>query len=116
MTNRIPTPVQGTADSSQQADELIARWERNRAGGRTDFIVRRGVLGWGLPAAVFTVLYKVIQEQGFVASPHLTDSLRSAIVLAIIVFPLCGWIFGRWLWTSGEQRYRTLLRERGDGR
>lgn len=111
----MPTHARTKSPASRQADEQIARWEKHRAAGRTDFIVRRGVIGWGLPAAVFAVLYKVIQQQGFVATPHLTDELRGAIVLAIIVFPLCGWLFGRWLWTTGEERYRTLIRERDDG-
>jgi hypothetical protein len=88
---------------------MIARWEKHRAKGRTDFIVRRGVVGWGLPAAVLTIIYKVVKEQGFVATPQLTQGLRTAIVLALIVFPLCGWIFGRWLWTTGEARYSALV-------
>lgn len=92
----------------------IARWEKHRARGRTDFIVRRGVIGWGLPAALLTVLYKVVQEQGFVLSPQLTDNVRLAIVIAVVAFPICGWLFGGWLWRTGEHRYRTLVRERDD--
>jgi hypothetical protein len=30
--------------------------------------------------------------------------------VSFIVFPLCGWLFGRWLWTTGEDRYRALTR------
>jgi hypothetical protein len=90
----------------------IARWERTRAMGRTGFVLRRGILGWGLPAALLTIVYKVVQEQGFVMSPRLTDDLRSAIVLALVVFPFCGWLFGRWLWAAGEAKYRMLVRDR----
>jgi len=88
---------------------MIARWEKNRAMGRTDFIIRRGVLGWGMPAAVLTIVYKVVQEQGFVVTPRLTGDLRTAIIVALLVCPLCGWLFGRWLWTTGEARYRTMV-------
>jgi hypothetical protein len=94
--------------------EVIARWEKNRAMGRTDFILRRGVLSWGVPAALLTIIYKVVQEQGFVATPRLTDGLRAAIIVALLVFPLCGWLFGRWLWTTGEARYRALVNEEND--
>ncbi|HEX7123927.1 MAG TPA: hypothetical protein VF178_16235 [Gemmatimonadaceae bacterium] len=90
----------------------IARWEKQRARGRTDFILRRGVVGWGFPAALLVVLYKIVQEQGFVLSPVLTDNVRTAIVIAFLVFPFCGWLFGGWLWRTGEDRYRALLRER----
>jgi hypothetical protein len=108
-----PVPPQGptTASPAERAAQ-IERWEKYRAQGRTDFIVRRGVLGWGLPAALLTVAYKAFQEQGFVLPPHLTDSLRDAIVLALLLFPIVGALFGRWLWTAGEARYHALIRER----
>jgi hypothetical protein len=99
-----PSPIQRHHDHAE-----IARWERNRAKGRTDFIVRRGVLGWGLPAALLTILYKVIDEQGFSATPQLTSGLRVAIIIALVVFPVCGWLFGRWLWRAGEARYTALV-------
>jgi hypothetical protein len=89
---------------------------RERAMGRTRFIVRRGVVTWGIPMAILTVLYKVVQEQGFVASPRLTATLRSAMVVAFVVFPLCGWLFGRWLWQTGEERYEAKVRDSVDER
>ena len=92
--------------------EQIARWERERATGRTAFILRRGVFTWGIPAALLTIIYRVVQEQGFVASPQLTTSIRSATIIAIVVFPACGWLFGRWLWDTGEARHRAMTRTR----
>lgn len=98
--------------STAPTAEQIARWEKLRAGGRTGFILRRGVLGWAVPFGFLTIAYKVIQEQGFVASPVLTDALRSAIVVVAVVFPFCGWLFGRWLWTSREENYQSLIKRR----
>lgn len=92
--------------------EQIARWEKLRAGGRTEFIFRRGIIGWAVPFGFLTLAYKVIQEQGFVTSPVLTEALRTAILVVAVVFPFCGWLFGRWLWTSGEENYKTLLERR----
>lgn len=88
-----------------------ARWERARGAGRTRFILRRGVFTWGIPMAILTVLYKVVQEQGFVASPRMTATIRSAMVIAFVVFPLCGWLFGRWLWQTGEEQYDAKVRD-----
>jgi len=99
------------AEVPGERDQLIAHWRKERALGRRGFIMRRGVLTWGLPAAILTILYKTVQEQGFVRSPHLTQSLAAAIVVALVVFPLCGWIFGRWLWDTGEARYRALTKD-----
>jgi hypothetical protein len=98
-----------TAESGS-AQGAVDRWEHERASGRTRFILRRGVLNWGIPAAFLTVVYKFVQEQGLVWSPRMTDSLRTAIVVAVIVFPVCGWIFGRWLWDTGETRYKARVR------
>ena len=41
------------ADSDREAE--LRRWERLRAHGRTHFLWRNGVLGWGLPAALLTM-------------------------------------------------------------
>jgi hypothetical protein len=99
------------------------RWERVRAQGRTHFLWRNGVLGWGLPAAALTMLYKVVQEQGLTMDPALTPTLRNALVLIVLVFPVLGWLFGGWLWEREEARYaadteargREGARARGDG-
>ena len=109
-TSRQRRPGTEVVDA-QNADEQIAHWERERAPGRTSFILRRGVLAWGVPAALLTIIYKVIQEQGFVHTPQLTAGVRSAIVVAIAVFPVCGWLFGRWIWDAGEARYRAMTRD-----
>jgi hypothetical protein len=86
----------------------MARWERNRAMGRTMFIWRRGVFGWGIPVALLTIAYQIVQEQGFVWRLVMTQDLRSGIAVAALVFPLCGYLFGRWLWTTGEENYQRM--------
>jgi hypothetical protein len=42
-----------------------SRWEKQRAMGRHAFVWRYGVLGWGFPAALLTIAYAFIKEQGF---------------------------------------------------
>jgi hypothetical protein len=92
------------------AGEAIERWERNRELGRNRFILLRGAAGWGVPAALVAVGYKLVQEQGFNSSPVLTHDLRVAIIVSFIVFPFAGSLLGRWLWDTGEAHYRTLVR------
>lgn len=97
-------------------DVAVRRWEQRRATGRSAFIWRNGVVGWGLPAALLTAVYKLIQEQGLVWPPHaLSPELRLALALIAIAFPALGYIFGAWLWDRGEAGYRAMLREQEDG-
>jgi hypothetical protein len=97
-----------TGDPQQDA---MQRWEQRRAGGRASFIWRYGVLGWGLPAALLTIAYAVIQEQGMRISGPFSTRLRVAIAVAAVFFPTLGHLFGRRLWTSGEERYERLARD-----
>ena len=93
----------------------LERWERERALGRGQFILRRGVAAWGIPVAVMAVLYRLVQEQGFVRSPVMTPGLQEAIAISFVVFPFCGYIFGRWLWEQGEAWYEARTRDARNG-
>jgi hypothetical protein len=77
--------------------------------GRTWFIWRRGVFGWGIPVALLTIAYQIVQEQGFIRRLVVTQDLRAGIAVAALVFPLCGYLFGRWLWTTGEENYERMV-------
>jgi hypothetical protein len=103
-------PAAPAADG-RRAD--IARWERNRAMGRSTFIWRRGVFGWGIPVALVTIAYQVVQEQGFVWRLVMTQHLKTGIGVAMLVFPLCGYLFCRYLWTTGEENYERMVEAEG---
>ncbi len=107
----------GAPDSTEPGTDgrpaEIARWERNRAMGRSTFIWRRGVFGWGIPVALVTIAYQVVQEQGFVWRLVMTQHLKTGIGVAMLVFPLCGYLFGRYLWTTGEENYERLVEGKG---
>ena len=101
----------GSTDATPHARRAdMARWERNRAMGRSTFIWRRGVFGWGIPVALVTIAYQVVQEQGFVWRLVMTQHLKTGIGVAMLVFPLCGYLFGRYLWTTGEENYERMAK------
>ena len=106
----VPGPAE-TASEDRQA--VMARWERNRAMGRSTFIWRRGVFGWGIPVALVTIAYQVVKEQGFVRQLLMTQHLKTGIGVAMLVFPLCGYLFGRYLWTAGEENYQRMVEAEG---
>jgi hypothetical protein len=101
-------PQQAPLSEAESRPEALARWERNRAMGRSTFIWRRGVFGWGIPVALLTIAYQVVQEQGFVWRLVMTQHLKTGIAIAMLVFPLCGYLFGRYLWTTGEENYERM--------
>ena len=94
---------------AEDRPSAMARWERNRAMGRSTFIWRRGVFGWGVPIALLTIAYQVVQEQGFVWRLVMTQHLKTGIGVAMLVFPLCGYLFARWLWTASEENYQRMM-------
>ncbi len=93
-----------------RADEL-RRWEERRSAGRASFIWRYGVLGWGLPAALMTIAYGVVKENGLawhaVEQPF-SFKLRAGIAVAVVMFPAIGHLLGRRLWDAGEARYQSI--------
>jgi hypothetical protein len=92
--------------------EAVARWERERSRGRSHFIWRRGVVGWGVPAAMLTIAYKAWQLHALGGAFAMTNDLRDGIALSVVVFPLCGYMFGSWLWTREEGEYEAHRRGR----
>ena len=102
---------------AEARQEELRRWEERRSGGRASFIWRYGVLGWGLPAALLTIAYGVIEENGLawhaVGQPF-SFKLRVGIAVAVVMFPALGHLLGRRLWEAGEARYRTM--RQGDPR
>ena len=110
MTEQRPTSGVGPAPvaSPDARREAMHVWEQRRAGGRSSFIWRYGVLGWGLPAALITVAYAVIKEHGRGWEGPFTTKLRVGVALAVIVFPAIGHLMGRRMWESGEERYKRL--------
>lgn len=95
-------------DPGQQATVTEAadkRWERRRTMGRRAFVWRYGVLGWGLPAALLTIAYAFIREQGFAWSADTASAkLRVGIVITLVLFPVLGHLFGGRLWDTRERR------------
>ena len=113
-----PPAVPPSHEARDGVDRAAAlrRWEQERARGRTTFVVRRGVIGWGLPAAFLAIAYKALQVRELTTSLMLSHDLRVAAMVALVVFPFCGFLFGHWLWRTGEERYDALKRESGRGR
>jgi hypothetical protein len=62
---------------------------------RSQYVLRFGVLGWGIPTAI---LFALIQgyRQG-------SDGFLFQLIPALIIFPLGGILFGRIMWWMMER-------------
>lgn len=43
----------------------LARWERIKRQGIWRFVFVRGVLGWGLPMAIFGIIFERVRKEAF---------------------------------------------------
>ena len=78
-------------------DKQAQKWAAIRQRGRRRFILRTGVLGWGVPAAlVFTAIGWTFGAPG---------PLLGRLAIALVLFPLTGIWFGARMWVESERRY-----------
>jgi hypothetical protein len=66
------------------------KWEKLSKLGRSQFVLRYGVLGWGIPTAILFALWQSYAN-GF-------DGFLFKLIPALILFPLGGILWGRFMW------------------
>jgi hypothetical protein len=64
--------------------------------GRTQYVLRFGVLGWGIPTAI---LFSLVQGYRFG-----WDGFLFQLIPALLIFPLGGILFGRIMWSVMENK------------
>ena len=77
-----------------------ARWERERKAGALRYVLRKGIIGWGLPLYVFMYGVQTLLR-GDTLDPQ--QALRSALL-----WFGCGAVFGAVMWRVSEFNYRKL--------
>ena len=70
-------------------------WAKTRAMGRPAFVLKHGILGWGLPTAILWSIC-VGADEGFASLPVL-------LIISLMIFPAGGYVFGRVLWAVFER-------------
>jgi hypothetical protein len=76
-------------------------WQKLKAGGMNRFIVRMGVLGWG--GAMFVVM--TLRDLVRTRPPSSTGHYVLDIALNLVIWPLAGYFFGRYLWHHYNKRF-----------
>jgi hypothetical protein len=77
--------------------------DRIRKLGRGKFVLRYGVLGWGISTAI---LFSLIT--GFTEG---WDGFVFKLIPALIIFPLGGYVWGRLMWAFFERTNKRAVSE-----
>lgn len=83
--------------------ERWRRWERTRQMGRGRFVWSVGVCGWGVPVGV---LWSI--AFWYVTTPR--PPLWGVLPVALVVFPMGGYLWGAAMWWRAERGYRAARR------
>jgi len=78
----------------------VARWERERKAGALRYVLRKGLIAWGLPMYVFMYGVQTLLRG---ESLEAQEALRSALL-----WLGCGTFFGAVMWWVSEFNYRKL--------
>ena len=78
----------------------LEKWNRLQRLGRSQFVFRYGVLGFGLATATLFVLV-----QGYL---HGVTAALFQLVPAFILFPLSGYAWGRFMWWFFEKYHERM--------
>lgn len=80
-----------------------AKWAVTRQKGRTRFVLLNGVLGWGVSVAVgWSVAMTAVNGQW--------DRFPLTFLIAIVGFPVGGYVMERFLWAQQEREFQKAER------
>ena len=82
----------------------IAKWEKIREKGKNQFIIKFGVIGWGIPTAILWGITMFFVTSG----PKTFLKFVIWVGVALIVFPIGGYFWGLWMWWWSERWYKKL--------
>jgi hypothetical protein len=81
------------------------RWEKSRANGRTSFIWKRGVIGYGLFMAISISGVLKGMDLLFDGTPFTISGLLWQMLISLLIFLPVGYGMGAWMWLEGERHY-----------
>ena len=76
----------------------LKKWDITRKLGKGRYVVRNGIIGWGIPVGVVVTLFN-IWHRGFSALN---------LIVAVIIWPIAGFLVGLCTWAITEKRYQQL--------
>jgi hypothetical protein len=90
--------MQMPANGAEYFEAQQAKWLKARAHGKRNFVLLRGVLGWGGFMFLFMAAFSYIFNRAFF-------DLRLLLIVEAVVWPIGGYFYGLWLWNLMESKY-----------
>ena len=90
---------------SEKQKKYWAKWPIKRA-NKWWWIVKTGVLGWGIPVFLVTYLIK--------SNVNNNHFLLKEFLIGLIVWTLGGLIWGFWMFSMTEKKYKVFLENNED--
>ena len=89
-----------TEKQKQKITKLISK-------GKRQYVLKIGVLYWGVMSAILFRFYMIVIHG--TGEPFLQQFFSLETVIAFIIFPLCGIIFGLLMWKSLQKTAKNIL-------
>lgn len=93
-------------DSFERGSELekrLMKWEKTREMGKKNFMIYRGVLGWGIITGILFFIF-----QRFFVSGH-TANFVLELIITLCIFMIAGILFGFLVWRINESQYQEYM-------
>ncbi|MED0685576.1 hypothetical protein [Anoxybacillus ayderensis] len=79
----------------------MRNWEEVRAKGKVNYIIKYGVIGWGmitgLAVGIFTEINALFEQE--------YSRFLTSLSISLAVFSVFGILFGQIMWYFGEKKY-----------
>jgi hypothetical protein len=101
-----PRPAASVRDAEQRG-----RWAEVRERGWRYFLVHHALLRFALPVGLAMTLYSLFLEPVFFRGelPGIHElsgaPFLRTLLLALVVWPLAGYLWGVWVWRANEKRF-----------
>lgn len=84
----------------------VNKWKEVRKKGKKNFIIYKGIIGWGLTTGILFSIFQLFLLDGLCLYQLLTGNSLAKFAVNILLFMLAGGIFfGPILWAINEKQY-----------
>ncbi|GEL76478.1 hypothetical protein [Tenuibacillus multivorans] len=85
-----------------------AKWEQIQAKGKKNYVMKYGVLGWGLSTGILYFFILNLLTYGMTFSSYFSEGWLLDFLIGIVIFMFAGVPFGLITWKMNNRNYQKL--------